>query len=136
MTKKLILLLCLSFTLPFVLLSLPSTEETWNAKPKVTSWDEAARLIDESIDETQPSFDWGSEPDNFYYLVGVGLEAGSFGDFAVNVWTGDVWDLWDCQLLSSPALQKSKAAILDRYLPRELKFYHQLHKLHPVCIAQ
>ena len=36
---------------------------------------------------------------------------GSFGYFAVNPWTGDVWALWGCHRMSTPALRKSQAAI-------------------------
>ena len=138
MTKKLILVLCLSFTLPFMLLSLPSTDKAWKVEPKVRGWDEAMHLVDEAIDEPGSGYEWGGGPDLFYYRGGVSPSPGEghFGDFAVNVWTGDVWDLWACELMSPPESEKSKAAILDRYLARELKFYHQLHKLHPLCFLQ
>ena len=146
MTKKLILVLCLSFTLPFILLSLPSTdkawpstEKAWKVEPKVRSWVDATHLVDEALGDQPADYEGGDDgPDPFYYMRGLSPSPGEghFGDFAVNVWTGDVWDLWQCILLSPPAAQKSKEAILDRYLSRELPFYHQLHKLHPRCFLQ
>jgi hypothetical protein len=58
---------------------------------------------------------------------------GSFGFFAVNPWTGDVWALWGCDELSTPALRKSQAAIKRRFTRAELKQYAQLRRLEPDC---
>ena len=49
----------------------------------------------------------------FHGLTNPPVE-GSFGYFAVNPWTGDVWALWGCHRLSTPALRKSQAAIRRR----------------------
>ncbi len=58
---------------------------------------------------------------------------GSFGVFAVNPWTGDVWNLWGCHRLSTPALRKSQAAIRQRFTREELKQYARLSRLKPEC---
>jgi hypothetical protein len=61
---------------------------------------------------------------------------GSFGYFAVNPWTGDVWNLWGCHRLSTPALRKSQAAIRQRFSREELKQYARLRRLKPVCTVE
>ena len=59
---------------------------------------------------------------------------GGFGYFAVNPWTGDVWDLWGCYKLSTPALRKSQAEIRRGFTHEELKQYRRLVRLKPDCI--
>jgi hypothetical protein len=61
---------------------------------------------------------------------------GSFGYFAVNPWTGDVWNLWGCHRLSTPALRKSQAAIRERLGREELKQYTRLRRLKPTCTVE
>jgi hypothetical protein len=61
---------------------------------------------------------------------------GSFGYFAVNPWTGDVWELWGCRRLSTPALRKSQAEIRGRFTSEELKQYARLRNLKPDCIVE
>jgi hypothetical protein len=61
---------------------------------------------------------------------------GSFGYFAVNPWTGDVWNLWGCHRLSTPALRKSQAAIERRFTRAELKQYDRLRDLKPECTVE
>ncbi len=61
---------------------------------------------------------------------------GSFGFFAVNPWTGDVWALWGCHKLSTPALRKSQAEIRRRSTREELKQYPRLSRLEPDCIVE
>jgi len=60
---------------------------------------------------------------------------GSFGFFAVNPWTGDVWALWGCRRLSTPALRKSQAEIRKQFTPQERKQYVKLRHLQPECIT-
>jgi hypothetical protein len=60
---------------------------------------------------------------------------GSFGFFAVNPWTGDVWALWGCHKLSTPALHKSQAEIRRRFAPPDSEEYDQLSGLKPDCIV-
>ncbi len=61
---------------------------------------------------------------------------GSFGYFAVNPWTGDVWALWGCHRMSTPALRKSQAAIRRRFTHEELEQYARLRRLKPECIVE
>lgn len=61
---------------------------------------------------------------------------GGFGYFAVNEWTGDVWALWGCHRLSTPALRKSQAAIRKWFTPDELSQYARLRRLKPECIVK
>jgi len=61
---------------------------------------------------------------------------GSFGFFAVNPWTGDVWALWGCHKLSTPALRESQAEIRRRFNHEELKHYARLSRLKPDCIVE
>lgn len=65
----------------------------------------------------------------FFVFQGVGLG----NSFAVNPWTGDVWSLFGCKRLSTPALRKSQMEIRSRFTPDELKEYPRLHRLDPGC---
>ena len=77
---------------------------------------------------------------SFPFLVFNGLggppSEGSFGYFAVNPWTGDVWNLWGCHKMSTPALRKSQAEIRKRFTADELRHYAELHRLKPECIVE
>ena len=61
---------------------------------------------------------------------------GFFGVFAVNPWTGDVWNLWGCHRLSTPALRKSQAAIRQRFARGEIKEYARLRLLKSECVVE
>lgn len=61
---------------------------------------------------------------------------GSFGFFAVNPWTGDVWALWGCHRLSAPALRRAQAEIRHRFTAGELKHYDRLRRRKPFCIVE
>ncbi len=61
---------------------------------------------------------------------------GSFGFFAVNPWTGDVWALWGCARLSTPALRKSQAAIRRCFTRTEMQQYARLRRLKPTCTVE
>jgi hypothetical protein len=61
---------------------------------------------------------------------------GSFGFFAVNPWTGDVWALWGCHKLSTAALLKSQAEIRGRFQPWDPKRYDRLSALRPDCVVE
>ncbi len=82
------------------------------------------------------SFDFDSNSDSFFVFDGLNPPPaeGSFGFFAVNAWTGDVWNLWGCHRLSTPALRRSQAAIRRRFTRDELKQYARLRRLRPECI--
>jgi hypothetical protein len=81
-------------------------------------------------------FDYDSNSGSFFVYNGLTKPPaeGSFGFFAVNPWTGDVWNLWGCQRLSTPALRKSQAAIRRHFTREELKQYARLRRLKPECI--
>ena len=84
-------------------------------------------------------FDYDSNlgpPFFVYYGLTKPPVEGSFGYFAVNPWTGDVWALWGCHKLSTPALRKSQAEICRRFTREELKQYGRLRRLKPECIVE
>jgi len=63
---------------------------------------------------------------------------GSFmvGHFAVNPWTGDVWDTGGfCRRLTTPALKEMQAKIRRSFSRKEKEAYDRLHKLKPWCDA-
>jgi hypothetical protein len=82
------------------------------------------------------SFDYnrGISPP-FFVFAGVNdaPAEGGFGYFAVNPWTGDVWELWGCHRLSTPALRRSQAAIRRRFTRDEMNQYTRLRGLKPIC---
>lgn len=95
----------------------------------------ALRLAAEAygVDEKWFDYDAGmSRP--FFVYYGLTESDGSFGFFAVNPWTGDVWSLWGCRRLSTPALRKSQAEIRRRFTLQELKEYRRLSRIKPECI--
>jgi hypothetical protein len=83
-------------------------------------------------------FDYDSHDASFivFNTISKPPANGGFGYFAVNARTGDVWALWGCHLLSTPALRKSQAAIRARFTRDELKHYAQLRRLKPECIVE
>jgi hypothetical protein len=81
-------------------------------------------------------FDYSSNvgpPFLVFYGITLPPVEGYFGAFAVNPWTGDVWDYWGCHKMSTPALRKSQAEIRRRYTRAELKQYVKLRRLRPDC---
>jgi hypothetical protein len=83
-------------------------------------------------------FDYDSNSGSFFLFDGLTKPPveGSFGFFAVNQWTGDVWNLWGCHRLSAPALRKSQAAIRRHFTRAELKQYTRLRRLKPICTVE
>jgi len=100
----------------------------------------AQRLASEGhygSDKQRDAFDYGPRiAPPFFGFDGVNADPyeGSFGFFAVNPWTGDVWDLWDCRRLSTPLLRKSQAEIRRRFSREERKQYARLRRLKPECM--
>jgi hypothetical protein len=76
--------------------------------------------------------------DSFFVFDGLNKPPvnGSFGFFAVNPWTGDVWALWGCHKLSTPALRQSQAEIRRRFTRAEMKQRTRLSRLKPECIVE
>lgn len=100
--------------------------------------EEARRLAD----LTTPKGDGGLEGEfrydlGFFVFQGIYPDRdGSFGWFAVNPWTGDVWDYWFCQgRYSTPALEAEILKLKERFRPYELLRYEELRRLNPGCIA-
>jgi len=102
----------------------------------------ARRLTAEAhygADKYLDAFDYDSNlspPFFVYYGVNEAPAEGGFGYFAVNPWTGDVWALWGCGRLSTPALRKSQAEIRKRFTREELKQYARLRHLKPECVVE
>lgn len=76
-----------------------------------------------------------SRHETFFTFQGVGPTAGSYGFFAVNPWTGDVWALWGCKRQSTSGLKKLQAKIRERFTKGELKSYQTLRDIRPECIT-
>lgn len=128
-----------------IILTLVMTSSLWSGHgvladdiaPKVDA-EESENLIYEGLgNKPDGSLDYGGEspPPAFYDFQGLGPVAGSYGFFAVNPWTGDVWALWGCKRLATPTLRKSQAKIRQRFTKDELKQYPKLHKIRPECIT-
>lgn len=96
----------------------------------------AAEAYDREMDPKWFDFDPGMSH-RFFEFDGLNQSSnGSFGFFAVNPWTGDVWALWGCHKLSTPALRKSQAEIRRRFTHEELKHYARLSRLKPDCVVE
>ena len=83
-------------------------------------------------------FDKRTEAEAQLFFIFDGLSIchgcnGSYGFFAVNKWTGDVWALWGCYKQRTRALQKAQVAIKRRFSPSELHDYQRLSRLKPEC---
>ena len=76
-----------------------------------------------------------SRQERFFTFQGIGPVAGSYGFFAVNPWTGDVWALWGCKRQSTSGLKKLQAKIRERFTKNELKSYQTLRDIRSECIT-
>ena len=96
----------------------------------------AAQAYNHGMEPKWFDFDPGMSH-RFFEFDGINRSGnGSFGFFAVNPWTGDVWALWGCHKLSTAALRKSQAEIRRRFTRQELKQYPHLSRLKPDCIVE
>jgi hypothetical protein len=97
-----------------------------------------AKLLVYEVLEMKPDgsldYDIKANYPTFFYFQGLGPEAGSYGAFAVNYWTGDIWDLWGCRRITSALLRKSQAHIRSLFTKDERKEYPRLHSLKPECL--
>ncbi len=59
----------------------------------------------------------------------------TFGYYAVNPWTGDVWALGSCHKMTTPALSKAQEAIHRRFTAEEDRDYARLRDIKPWCIS-
>jgi hypothetical protein len=69
----------------------------------------------------------------FYDYECLNLDAHSCGYFAVNPWTGEVWDLWSCHKVSSAVSRRAQRKIKRRFTSEEMKQYRRLSRLKPSC---
>src|SRR5258708_35248029 len=53
----------------------------------------------------------------------LGATEGILTHFAINPWTGDVWDMNECRLLSNPQLLEAQVKIKKQFHGKELKEY-------------
>ena len=104
---------------------------------------EAAKLVFEALRRQHlPSHLVASHIDDaydsefiYFYVYGPNQNASPhLGNFAVNPWTGDVYNSDSCALLTSPSLKKHQDKI-----PRRLRLtperYELLHAKRPICGA-
>jgi hypothetical protein len=56
------------------------------------------------------------------------------GAYAVNPWTGEVWDRWHCEKVDSPMAKKERTEIYKRFTPEEKKQYVKLALMKPECL--
>jgi len=67
---------------------------------------------------------------DFFVFQGIGTQS-TFGWYAVNSWTGDVWNTMSCQRLSNPELRVEQEKIKKQFNENQMKEYDQLHALGP-----
>jgi hypothetical protein len=107
--------------------------------PKKLDADEAEQLVYKSLSSRpypRPPGTLFYEPDislPFFTFSGAGILAGIDGYYAVNPWTGDVWNLWGCNRPTAPALRRALTEIRHRFTAEESKHYRKLRRLKPVC---
>jgi len=80
------------------------------------------------------ALDGGWREDGFFIYQLWGESYGTKGWFAVNPWTGDVWDTMagpNCKHYTTPALAKEQEQIKKRFTKAELKEYKHLSELKP-----
>jgi len=85
--------------------------------------------------KTDTGFQDNVSPFFFYQLWKT--HEGTKGWYAVNPWTGDVWDVWaapHCKHLTNPALKQEQEQIKKRFSKDELKEYKRLSELAPYPI--
>ena len=103
--------------------------------PQQINTETAERLAAEAYNWPK-SYVWYDRRDHsFLVFAPMGGEYGTapITWLAVNPWTGDVWDVWNCQKLSTALLRKSQAAIRRSFRLRELRQYARLRALRPAC---
>lgn len=111
------------------------------AFPKITA-EEARLLVGDALLHLYPHHDIEVslvnnkyDPDFFYFEAnwyGPIRTSPHLGNFAVNPWTGDVFNADNCKRLTSPSLKKAQGAIRKRLgLGRE--DYARLRAKRPVC---
>ena len=62
-----------------------------------------------------------------------GFIGDNVGEFAVNPWTGHVWNLWTCKEITNLVVRKEQTEIKKRFTSEELKQYRRLAAFKPQC---
>jgi len=84
----------------------------------------------------EDGLDSNETPDEngFFIVDRYGNHDGVEARYAVNAWTGDVWDLFSCSHLSNSALRKAQAAIKQGFNADEINQYPHVHALHALGV--
>jgi hypothetical protein len=80
---------------------------------------------------------WGDDlapNDNVPFFMFVNFDAATA--YAVNPWTGDVWDRWECEKIDGPLAKKERENIYKRFTSEEKKQYVKLALMKPDCLDQ
>lgn len=95
----------------------------------------ARRLAAEAFKWNERYVEYDHDDRSFFIVAPMGGEYATAPVtwLAVNPWTGDVWELWTCKRLSTPALRKSQAAIRESFSGAEARQYAKLHAMKPAC---
>lgn len=109
-----------------------------NEPQQKISEEEARQLVYEVVKIHNPDAELTStprddDPDFYFFAASWPNPVGSpmIGYFAVNPWTGDVWD-GGCRRLKSPSLKKHQASIRKRFRFNK-KNYQKLRAKTPIC---
>jgi hypothetical protein len=100
---------------------------------------EASKLVYEVVRTNNPGAEVVNRPDKydpdfFYFEVVVPNRVASpiVGHFAVNPWTGDVWDPGSCEQVNSPSLGKIQRSLRLKLHLRG-RDYQTLRQKKPIC---
>jgi hypothetical protein len=86
----------------------------------------------DTLDYNPNANDPGEPP--FFVFEGL-TDTSSYGFFAVNPWTGDVWALWGCHKMTTHRLRAAQAEIRHHFTAVEMKQYRKLRNIKPFCIS-
>jgi len=71
----------------------------------------------------------------YYVVEWLGFANGANGYFDVNLWTGEVWDMFSCKKLTSRSLRKAQAEIRRRFMPAEWRQYVKTYSKMAMCMG-
>jgi hypothetical protein len=91
-----------------------------------------AAVANEGSEKFWKQYDYDENMDAIFYSYNeLGLNVDSLGFFAVNPWTGDVWNIMQCKRISSPAARAMQNKIRKRFTATEMEQYQKLSALMP-----
>ena len=85
-------------------------------------------------DQFRKSDDRKSAPFFVVDLYAWHADIGVIDSFAINPWTGDVWDLLGCYKLLNYELRQSQLKVRKQFTHEELKHYDELAAIRPKCL--